>query len=495
MAKVLVVDDSVTNVKVLVRTLSNLGYELLTAYNGKQALELAESQPPDVILLDVMMPGMDGYEVCRRLKANRKLSSIPVIMVSARNLEEDVVQGLDAGAHDYITKPFNRHIATARVRSAVRGKIAYDTIQEMNSKLEESKRAAEAGSLSKGEFLANMSHEIRTPMTAILGFAESLTDRNLSESERLMAIDTIRRNGEYLLQIINDILDLSKIEAGRLDIEQIACSPRRVVEDAVSLMRVRADSKGLTFEVKYAGPIPETIRTDPARLRQILLNLVGNAIKFTETGSLRLVARFIEGQKGQRSYLQFEVIDTDLGMTPEQIVKLFQPFTQADTSTTRRFGGTGLGLTVSKRLAEMFGGDITVESEPGVGSKFTVTIGTESVDDMAMSDRLVEVTIAENGQVAVEKALAALNEGEPFDVILMDMQMPVLDGYEATKLLRSRNYTGPIIALTAHAMAGDREKCIRAGCDDYAAKPLNRAALIKMIQRYRRAAIAQSMTP
>jgi two-component system sensor histidine kinase/response regulator len=422
--------------------------------------------------------------------------------------------------------------------------------------LREAKAQAEAASAAKSEFLANMSHEIRTPMTAILGFAENMLDPQMSDAERFVAINTIRRNGEHLLQIINDILDLSKVEVGHLAIHRVPCSPFQIVADVQSLMRIRAAEKRLTFHVEYLGEIPETIQTDPVRLRQILVNLVGNAIKFTESGGVRLVTRFLPGaggglhgsevgdnisgpdtqppgpglQSGSREpQIQFDVIDTGIGMATEDVARIFEPFTQADSSITRRFGGTGLGLTISKHLASMLGGMIIVDSQSGRGSTFRLVIDTGPVDGVRMirdapaaavaqpqpavpptaqpklacrvllaedgpdNQRLIafvlkkagaEVTIADNGQIAVDRAMAGQESHTPFDVILMDMQMPVMDGYEAASLLRQKGYKGPIIALTAHAMASDRQKCLDVGCDDYAVKPIDRSALIEMIARF-----------
>jgi len=423
-------------------------------------------------------------------------------------------------------------------------------LQETNALLEEqTARAsdmatrAEMANAAKSEFLANMSHEIRTPMAAILGFTETMLDPDLSDSERLNAVHTVRRNGEHLLQIINDILDISKIEAGKLEVERIRCSPVEVVAEVKSLMQVRADAKNLPFSIEYIGAVPETIASDPTRLKQILVNLAGNAIKFTETGGVRFITRLVDD--GAAPSMQFDLVDTGLGMTEEQVGKLFQAFAQADTSTTRQFGGTGLGLMISRRLAEMLGGTITVESKPGEGSLFRVTVSTGPLEGVKMiadplsatildpegaagssprgasqveacglskldchillaedgpdNQRLIshvlkkagaEVKIVENGKLAVEAALGALHgrrAGDPeraFDVILMDMQMPVMDGYEATGLLRQKGYTRPIIALTAHAMASDRQKCIDAGCDDYAAKPIDRRKLIETIRKH-----------
>jgi PAS domain S-box-containing protein len=418
---------------------------------------------------------------------------------------------------------------------AVERKLAEKQIQDYaavlegnNLILEELNKSVEAANRAKSEFLANMSHEIRTPMTAIMGFSDILL-RNLEERDNLSAANTIKRNGEYLLELVNDILDLSKIEAGKLEIERIVCSPGKVVADVASLMLVRAEAEGLPLEIEYVGGIPETILCDPTRLRQILINLVGNAIKFTETGSVRLVTRLVQGT-ARPPTLQFDVIDTGIGMTHEQSSRLFQPFTQADASTTRKFGGTGLGLTISKRLAEMLGGDIIVNSAPGKGSTFSVAVETGPLDGVPIlknvteamvernqkakvsaasavkldchillaedgpdNQRLIsfvlekagaDVTLAENGLIARDKALAAQEAGEPFDVILMDMQMPVMDGYTATRKLRDVDYTRPIIALTANAMAGDDEKCRRAGCDGYAAKPIDREKLFATIKRF-----------
>ena len=244
---------------------------------------------------------------------------------------------------------------------------------------EAAREAAQTATRAKSEFLANMSHEIRTPMTAILGFAENLLDPELSTIDRLNAIHTVRRNGEYLLGIINDILDLSKIEAGKMVVERIPCSPCEIIAEVAALVRVRAEAKGLPFNIEYIGKIPKTIYTDPTRLRQILINLIGNAIKFTEVGSVRLVTRYMEAEKNHQDdgILQFDVIDTGKGMTEEAASRLFQAFSQADTSTTREYGGTGLGLIISQRLAQMLGGDVRViDTAEGVGTRFRANIGT-----------------------------------------------------------------------------------------------------------------------
>ncbi len=271
------------------------------------------------------------------------------------------------------------------------------------------KDAAEAATLAKSEFLANMSHEIRTPMTAILGFSDVLLGEDgLGDAlpERVKALETIQRNGRYLLQLINDILDLSKIEAHKLEVERGAWSPARLVDDVAALMRVRAKAKGLPLQIEYVGEIPETIQCDPTRLRQILINLVGNAIKFTETGLVRIVTRRAKSAD-DRSMLQIDVIDTGIGMTPKQAKLIFQPFTQADASTTREFGGIGLGLTISKRLAEMLGGDITISSCPAEGSTFTVTVETGTLDNVQMLQNVIEAVAEPSSEFPVPAVRAA----------------------------------------------------------------------------------------
>jgi signal transduction histidine kinase/ActR/RegA family two-component response regulator len=427
--------------------------------------------------------------------------------------------------------------------------------------LEVAMQEAQAATKAKSEFLANMSHEIRTPMTAIVGFTEILASTCAATcggggshacNEH---VATVRRNADYLLAIINDILDISKIEADKLDIEHASCSLVALTAEIQSLMKVKADAKGLTFDTAFDGAIPETIRTDPNRLKQILINLVGNALKFTERGAVQLRVRYVAPRKGAYScdrspFLQFEVIDTGIGMTPEQIGKLFQPFTQADTTTTRRFGGTGLGLTISKRLAQYLGGDISLESNLGRGSTFRVWITTgplegvkwidsflpaapvtrpdttKSADEIRLdgcrillaedgpdNQRLVKfvlekvgasVVIAENGKIAVLLVAETQIKGDAaageagFDAILMDMQMPVMDGYQATKQLRRQGYVGPIVALTAHAMATDRPQCIEVGCDDYESKPVDRKRLVATLARHiaqSRQAIARTAHP
>ena len=407
-------------------------------------------------------------------------------------------------------------------------------LEAANRALQEVNRVAESATRSKSEFLASMSHEIRTPMTAILGFADVLAGTPVTP-DQADAIQTIRRNGEHLLTLINEILDLSKIEAGKLTVETISVDPVELVEDVVSLMRLRAELKHLPLELTFDGPMPTTILTDPTRLRQILVNLVGNAIKFTETGSIRVRVR-TRNRDGETPSMEIQVTDSGLGISEQQMARLFQPFQQATTSTTRQYGGTGLGLAISRRLSEMLGGDLTASSSLGSGSTFTLVISTgplahvqmrESVpsgiarhaspqseldtavvtlncrvllaEDGPDNQRLIchllrkagaTVDVVDNGQDALDRVLAPTSGsrddtgGQPtgdFDIIVMDMQMPVMDGYEATRVLRAKGYSRPIIALTAYAMKDDEHKCLEAGCDAYLSKPVDRNTLIAVV--------------
>jgi len=400
---------------------------------------------------------------------------------------------------------------------------ATDELRSANEQLAAAQLAAEAANRAKTEFLANMSHEIRTPMTAIVGYAELLRDEIIRAKMPVGPIefvDAILHNTEHLLGLLNDILDMTKIESGQLEVERVRANPWKIVHDVAAMLRAPARSKGLSLSIEHDGPVPETIETDPLRLRQILANLIGNAIKFTISGGIHVTVR-LDRNDPKNPSLQVEVSDTGIGMSKETLGRLFDRFSQADTSITSQYGGSGLGLAISKHLASLLGGDIAVQSELGRGSTFTVTIKTGSLEsvqlvenpqivpttegpskksgkiasgehillaeDSADNQRIISlilnnagfvVTTAENGKIAVETALAALKEDKPFDLILMDMQMPIMDGCEATRCLRQAGYKRPIVALTAHATVDDRRKCLEAGCDYYVTKPVNRAELL-----------------
>lgn len=418
-----------------------------------------------------------------------------------------------------------------------------DQILELAEESKTAKDEAELASRAKGAFLATMSHEIRTPLTAIVGFGDVLLDPTSSSDDRVSATSTIRRNASHLLLLINDILDMSKIEAGKLDVERIACSPIQILHDVEQMLAGKAVEKGLTYKTWSEDALPSQIVSDPTRIKQALLNLVGNAIKFTNKGSIRVIASCNE----KAGTLSIRIEDDGIGISVEQVQKLFSPFAQADNSMTRRFGGSGLGLYITRNITERLGGRLTLDSEPGLGSVFTLTLPIGEVtnaswaylekremsyiappkrneqdsrpqlaasilpnacpvpyahtqpqlqnassqlsgrillvEDGVDNQRLISlilkkagatVEIAENGEVGLRMALEAWKANKPYELILMDMQMPVMDGYTASNELRNQRYPFQVVALTAHALKGEQRQCLEAGCDACLTKPINK---------------------
>jgi signal transduction histidine kinase/HPt (histidine-containing phosphotransfer) domain-containing protein len=392
-------------------------------------------------------------------------------------------------------------------------------VEERTRDLAVARDQALEASHTKSAFIANMSHEIRTPLTPIIGFAEALLQGDWSRKEREQSLRTIIRNGRHLADIINEILDLSKIEANCLEIEKIPVDLFATLSDVSSLAQVIAREKGLEFDLRYDFPIPRTIISDPTRIKQILMNLVTNAVKFTEKGYVRVDVGF----DAQQKRLVMSVSDSGVGIAREKVGRLFQAFSQADSSTTRKYGGTGLGLYISKRLAEMLGGDITLESVEGVGTRFITSVAVGNTATLEFAERMpapedndlrdlerlssvrvsgkvllvedspdiqrlmiyylsragVRVTAVENGKLAVEAVLQS-----DYDLVLMDMQMPVMGGEEAVGLLRASGCATPVIALTANAMKEDRERYREIGCDGFLSKPVDQDALYRELDRF-----------
>ncbi len=553
---ILIVDDNPTNIKVLSSFLKENGFKVLVFRDSESTLQMVPKISPDLILLDVMMPEIDGFELCRRLKESPATQDIPVIFMTALSDTVDKVKGLTIGGVDYITKPIQYEEVLARINVHLR-------LYSLTKQLQESKQAAEAANFAKSEFLANMSHELRTPLNSILGFAQILQRSKTMTDEELDNIRIIYQSGSHLLTLIDDILDLAKIEAQKMELDPTDFPFPSFLRGVVEICRIRAQQKGISFTYQPTFQLPTTIHADEKRLRQVLINLLVNAIKFTNTGGVTFKVEVMgNGEwetRGTRRELgamgngeepnqipipnlqssifnpktevqnwkiRFQVEDTGVGMTSEQLEKIFLPFEQVG-NTHYKAEGAGLGLAISQKLIQMMGSTLQVTSQPGVGSIFWMDLDLPVTTALPQTAKLDQPSAAKPGQLDIQLAqqlplrilLAednAVNQKvalhllkllgyradvvqngqevisslrrQSYDVVLMDVQMPEMDGLEATRRICqewSKGSRPRIIAVTANAMQEDREECLAAGMNDYISKPIRLEALVQALRQCR----------
>lgn len=523
--EILIVDDSESDREAITHALRNdrtCRYQFHQASTGAQALELVRQSNGniDLIILDWHLPDLTGIEFVRALRGNAQIPPYPIVLITSSGSTAIAQDALLVGVQDFFTKSMVRgDILPLVTRNAMERFRLIQRLVYSERDAQEAKLRAEDANRAKSNFLTSMSHELRTPLTAVLGLAELLLDDPNACDARQM-LEMIQSNGKHLAELLNDILDLAKIEAGHSDIKLVPCEPLRIVYELCSLLRYRAADEGIDLKLDFRGPLPAKVTTDAVRLRQILMNLVSNAIKFTKGGTIEVVVSFEE--KAYTQLLRIDVIDSGIGISKDDVQAIFQPFVQVGEKSQFR-SGVGLGLAISRSLARALGGDLCVDSELGRGSRFTLTLRandansiglaspdtyqrelSEPIGSLAKDDfdwrarrvlvaedtranqflirRMLEPTgvrleFVDNGQKAVDQVLNEAASDRPYDLVLMDMQMPIKSGYEATRQLRNHGIAVPVIALTAAAMDGDRERCLGAGCTDYLTKPIARDKL------------------
>ena len=516
---VLIVDDNPKNLQVLGKFLKDLNFNIEFATNGKAALDWLEHKKFDILLLDINMPEMDGFEVCRIIRKNEQWNNLSIIFLTAETDRESILKGFDLGAQDYITKPFDSRELLARIRTHLSLKQSIVSLEELNQTLEEkvsertkeltlAKDKAEEGERLKTAFLQNLSHEIRTPMNGILGFAQLLRDRVLNPDTFVDYVEIIVKSGERMMSIINDLVEMAKIESGQISIQMHEFVINDILDLMVSSFKNEAKDKGLSLTIGKRASDAAIIYSDKDIVVQVMLNLIKNALKFTHKGSVEIGYDCADGDHW------FYVKDTGIGIEVEKQQLIFERFTQGDSSISRGYEGAGLGLSIAKAYIEALGGTIGLDSKIGEGSIFTFTLPkcSEQIqairpelpaltnnfitaglsvliveDDSAsrmllyeyLADINADIQFAINGEEVIDKVKNNLT----YDFILMDLKMPVMNGFEAAQLIREMGFTNPIIAQTAYVSKDDIELAEQSGFDDLIAKPIKKEELIEKINK------------
>jgi len=537
--KVLVVDDTPMNLRALSINLQP-DYTVFVTTDGATAIKIAEESMPDIILLDVIMPDMDGYEVLDALKKSDKTKNIPVIFITGLDDNTNEEKGLALGAVDYINKSHSKAVIKLRIKLQLQIADQLYTIEQLNSSLKDALDESKTASLAKSSFLARMSHEIRTPMNAILGITELIMQDASISPETFDGVSRIHSSGDLLLSIINDILDISKIEAGKFELIREEYSLAALLHDTLNMHILRLDSIPVEFSLRLSESLPDTLFGDVLRIKQILNNLLSNAAKYTREGEIvmeveaRSVSRGLSSENDSDIELVFVIRDTGVGMTPDQVSRLFDLYTRFKTESSKATEGTGLGMSITQDLLNVMDGTIHVESEPNVGSVFTVTIPQKRVGENVLDNvvaenlrrlRLEHTDLAEHasklgferslmpyGSVLLVddtesnlyvakglllpyglkfetadngfKAIDIIKSGKVFDVIFMDHMMPNMDGLETVRRIRDLGYDKPIIALTANAMMGQSELFLSCGFDDFLTKPVDIRILDSLLNKW-----------